>query len=515
MSFALRLFTSVVLFFVVYTGLLLGYQYRHDKAYQETLMLNHLKHYNTLVYKDWTSLGSIEEVDSTMWVTVTDLNGAQLYDSKGYYRDSVSFMKLPEVKKAMNERIGTNIRNIGKRPHDILRVDSLITKNGSPTKAISPAEELMDIENADLSSLKIDSSEYYFVATRYPHCIIRTAQLYNIDILSGYKADNHVLIFTGLLGIAMLIVLYIYTQRLGKVITALRRFARKAERNETITLEMVEAFPENELGEISQHIIKVYHQMQATKEALHVEQEKVVASLEDQIRLKKQLSSNISHELKTPVSSIQGYLETILNNDNIPEDKVRVFLERSYAQSIRLTSLLQDISSLNKMTEASNMIVMEDINIHDLVYNIQSGVELQLEANHMTMDIDIPQELVIRGNNSLLYSVFRNLTDNAIAYAGKNTSISIQLINEDDQKCIFEVSDNGIGIDQKHIPHIFERFYRIDKGRSRKAGGTGLGLAIVKNAVIVHGGDIQAESNLGEGVTFTFSLSKGKREIQF
>ncbi len=515
MSFALRLFTSVVLFFLVYTGLLLGYQYRHDKAYQETLMLNHLKQYNTLVYKDWTSLGGIKEVDSTMWVTVTNLRGVQLYDSKGYYRDSISFMQLPEVKAAMNTRIGTNIRNVHRRRLDILKMDSLIPKGSSTTKAISPADELLAVENTRLSNLKIDSTEYYFVATRYPRCIIRTAQMYNVDILSGYKTDNHVLIFTGLLGVAMLIVLYIYTQRLGKVITELRRFARKAERNETITLEMVESFPKNELGEISQHIIKVYHQMQATKEALHLEQEKVVKSLESQIRLKKQLTQNISHELKTPVSSIQGYLETILNRDNIPPEKVRLFLERSYAQSNRLTNLLQDISSLNKMTEASTMLVMEDINIHNLVHGIESDVHLQLEVNKMTMHIELPEGLTIRGNNSLLYSVFRNLIDNAIAYAGNNTAVTIRLTKEDNHTCYFEVSDNGIGIDQKHLNHIFERFYRVDKGRSRKAGGTGLGLAIVKNAVIVHGGNIEATSTLGEGVTFVFHLSKGKRDIQF
>lgn len=515
MSFALRLFTSVVLFFLVYTGLLLGYQYRHNKAYQETLMLNHLKQYNEFVYKDWTNSKEIEEVDSTVWITVTNLQGVQLYDSKGYYRDSVSFMKLPEVKEAMSERIGTNVRNAHKHRHDIQRIDSLQQRNNAQTKALSSTDKLMAVEKTDLSNRKNNNVDYYFVATRYPHCIVRTAQLYNVEIFSGYKTDDHVLIFTVLLGVAMLIVLYMYTQQLGRVITELRRFARKAERNETITLEMVEAFPKNELGEISQHIIKVYHQMQATKEALHVEQEKVVTSLEDQIRLKKQLSQNISHELKTPVSSIQGYLETILNNDNIPADKVRVFLERSYAQSIRLTSLLQDISSLNKMSEASNMLVMEDINIHDLVRGIQNGTQLQLEANEMDMRIDIPEGLTVRGNNSLLYSVFRNLIDNAIAYAGKKTTVSIRLIEEDDQKCIIEVADNGIGIDQKHIEHIFERFYRIDKGRSRKLGGTGLGLAIVKNAVIVHGGDIKASSTLGKGITFTFSLSKGKREIQF
>jgi len=107
----------------------------------------------------------------------------------------------------------------------------------------------------------------------------------------------------------------------------------------------------------------------------------------------------------------------------------------------------------------------------------------------------------------MLYSIFRNLTDNAIAYAGENTTITLSVKEEKDE-WLFTFSDNGIGVESKHLSRLFERFYRIDKGRSRKLGGTGLGLAIVKNAVILHGGNITANNNTDGGLTFNFSITK-------
>ena len=207
---------------------------------------------------------------------------------------------------------------------------------------------------------------------------------------------------------------------------------------------------------------------------------------EEQARLKRQLTQNIAHELKTPVSSIQGYLETILSNPNIPKDTVRTFLERSYAQSNRLTTLLRDISVLTRMDEAPEMMEREAVNLSLVVENIINEVNLGLEEKHIKVINLMPQALMINGNHSLLYSIFRNLMDNAIAYAGTNIHITINCFREDDTFYYFSFSDSGIGVEEEHLTRLFERFYRVDKGRSRKLGGTGLGLAIVKNAVLFH-----------------------------
>lgn len=229
---------------------------------------------------------------------------------------------------------------------------------------------------------------------------------------------------------------------------------------------------------------------------------------EEQVRLKRQLTQNIAHELKTPVSSIQGYLETIVNNGHIPQEKMKVFLERCYAQSNRLSRLLRDISVLTRMDEASNMIDMEKVDISVLVNNIVNEVSLELEEKRITVVNSLKKDIHICGNYSLLYSIFRNLMDNAIAYAGSNIQIHINCFREDEKFYYFSFADTGIGVAPEHLNRLFERFYRVDKGRSRKLGGTGLGLAIVKNAVIIHGGNISAKNNQGGGLEFVFTLAK-------
>ena len=229
---------------------------------------------------------------------------------------------------------------------------------------------------------------------------------------------------------------------------------------------------------------------------------------EEQARLKRQLTQNIAHELKTPVSSIQGYLETILSNPNIPKETVKTFLERSYAQSNRLTTLLHDISVLTRMDEAPEMMEIEAVNLSLVVENIINEVNLGLEEKHIKVINLMPQALMINGNHSLLYSIFRNLMDNAIAYAGTNIQITINCFREDDTFYYFSFSDSGVGVEEEHLTRLFERFYRVDKGRSRKLGGTGLGLAIVKNAVLFHGGTIFAKNAPNGGLEFVFTLQK-------
>lgn len=229
---------------------------------------------------------------------------------------------------------------------------------------------------------------------------------------------------------------------------------------------------------------------------------------EEQASLKRQLTQNIAHELKTPVSSIQGYLETILSNPNIPKDTVRTFLERSYAQSNRLTTLLRDISVLTRMDEAPEMMEREAVNLSQVVDNIINEVALGLEEKCIRVINLMPQALMVNGNHSLLYSIFRNLMDNAIAYAGTNIQITINCFREDDTFYYFSFSDSGVGVEEEHLTRLFERFYRVDKGRSRKLGGTGLGLAIVKNAVLFHGGTIFAKNAPNGGLVFVFTLQK-------
>ena len=226
---------------------------------------------------------------------------------------------------------------------------------------------------------------------------------------------------------------------------------------------------------------------------------------EKENRLRRELTHNISHELKTPVASILGYTDTILESPDISEDMKRLFIERTNVQAKRLSALLQDISALNRMDYAKDMIAVERVDVSALFADILQETTLAVQRREMSVKNYLPQNIIVRGNRSLLYSIFRNLIDNAVNYAGQGTTIEVSA-TEQQGLWLFTFSDNGIGIPAEHLPRIFERFYRIDKGRSRDMGGTGLGLAIVKNAVQLHGGTINVSSPATGGLTFEFTL---------
>lgn len=236
-------------------------------------------------------------------------------------------------------------------------------------------------------------------------------------------------------------------------------------------------------------------------ERIHHEQ------MEKQTLMRRELTQNIAHELKTPVASILGYTETILNNPSMSDDTRRQFVHRTHAQAERLTALLQDISILNRMDYAADVLSFERTDISLIVGEITLETAHALEERRMTFHNYLPEGIIIQGNPSLLYSIFRNLIDNAIHYAGDGTTIELTA-EKQRHGWHFTFTDNGQGIPAEHLPRIFERFYRIDKGRSRSLGGTGLGLAIVKNAVLLHGGTISAHSTEGKGLTFSFTLKK-------
>ena len=346
---------------------------------------------------------------------------------------------------------------------------------------------------------------YFYSAMKGDGIIVRSAVPYSVSLREVLAADWEFLWF--MLGVTLLmsIAAYITTRRLGHNITRLNEFAERAERGERI--DERETFPHDELGDISNHIIRLYARLQRTTAdrdrehalALHEEQEK--------IRIKKQLTNNINHELKTPVAAIQGYLETLLANPSLDAQRRTDFLEKSAAQTERLRRLLADISTITRMDEGRELIGKEPVVLNDLIDEVRADMELRPEGQRLRVNCDFPYPLEMEGSPSLLGSVFRNLADNAAAYSG-GRDIFIRLLDNSPEQYTLQFADNGIGVEEEHLPHIFERFYRIDKGRSRKLGGTGLGLAIVKNAVMMHGGTISVRNSERGGLEFTFTLHK-------
>lgn len=231
-----------------------------------------------------------------------------------------------------------------------------------------------------------------------------------------------------------------------------------------------------------------------------------VTRAEKNKHLKQQMSNNITHELRTPVSSIRGYIETLLECKNLSDERKLHFLEKAHAQVIRLTDLIRDVALITKTEEAADLMPREDVKIQQVVADAQEDLHEMLTKAQMQLFVNIPQDLTLHGNYSLVYSIFRNLMENSLRYAGEGAEIHVNCYNIDRDMAYFSVYDTGCGVPEEHLPRLFERFYRVSEGRTRDNGGTGLGLSIVRNAVLFHHGDISVRNRKEGGLEFLFTL---------
>lgn len=221
-------------------------------------------------------------------------------------------------------------------------------------------------------------------------------------------------------------------------------------------------------------------------------------------RLKHEMTGNISHELKTPVSSIQGYLETIVNHPELDGDKRRLFIERSYLQALRLSDMITDISLITKLEEVPEQFKLTPVNLRTVFIEVTDEMAGALEAHGITAENALPP-VCVTANYQLVYAIFRNLVENTVKYAGDGCAIYVGGTAADGIYSL-DYRDTGCGVPPDQLERIFERFYRLDADRSRGAGGSGLGLSIVRNAVLFHKGAIRAYCPDGGGLGFSFTL---------
>ena len=255
------------------------------------------------------------------------------------------------------------------------------------------------------------------------------------------------------------------------------------------------------------------HKQVRSEQMLRAEAEKskqqIIVEQTRNRQLKQEMTSNIAHELKTPVSSIRGYLEILLGDKPVVEEQRHYFLERCYSQTLRLSNLINDVSLINKLEEAQDLFTKESVDVRILAEEAMVELAQSAEEHHITILDELPSNIVVTGNSMLIYSIFRNLIENAIVHAGDGVTVGMDCYQpEDEGHYYIHLYDTGRGVDNEYLPRLFDRFLRIDEGRSRKSGGTGLGLSIVKHAVMFHGGDIYAKNRDGGGLEFFFSLKK-------
>ena len=300
-----------------------------------------------------------------------------------------------------------------------------------------------------------DGRLYFYSATKGERAIVRTAIPYSSDLKELLKADWTFLVLMILLSIFVSILSYFASRRLGRTIEKMNKIRQEQEKN----------------------------------------------------KLKRQLTNNINHELKTPVASIQICLETLLSGVELSDEKRVELIERCYVNNARLRNLLNDVSLITRIEDGSLLISKEPVVLNDIIGEIHKELDVVSEGEKMTLHTDFKDIITVCGNLSLIGSIFRNLTENAIAYSG-GKNIYITLLANDADSCTISFEDDGRGVDPQKLHRLFERFYRIDKGRSRQIGGTGLGLSIVKHAVQFHGGNITVSNRPGGGLKFVFTLSK-------
>ncbi len=581
LTYKKKIFLYFLMVFTVFTVIIVAVQQNREKMYKAETFQANLNAYTKIIanYINEHCLLQHHGIDSLknilplfppeLRISIIDRAGKVLFDNN---IDSMEHLEnhlaRPEISKALTHITGSNIRK-------------------STTTGI----------------------DYYYNAHFFNPYFVRLALPYTIQVQNTLKADDIFTYFILLLFFTALISLLYLADRFGKAVSGLNEFITTAEHNNPDYDKI--NFPDTELGEIGNKIVRSYKMLEESKNQLNMEREKLlrhfhhsdegicifsaehkkiyanthfiqyvntildeptfevetifhapgfedikiflqqntpvhsqiktlpiwqgkiakngkhfavkllifhdnsfeitlnnISSEEKNRLLKQEMTNNISHELKTPVSSIRGYIETILEQEHLDASKQKFFLERAYAQILRLSELIRDVALITKTEEASELFEKETISIRTTILEVVTDLEAPLRNNRIQIENRVAPTVTIEGNHTLLYSIFRNLIDNTINYAGENITIRIENYTEDNEFYYFSFYDTGQGIEEAYLERIFDRFYRINPGRSRKTGGSGLGLSIVKNAILFHKGQITAKKRKNGGLEFIFSLRK-------
>ena len=457
-----KLLIAFFAIFLVYAFVIAWLQYYKEKEYQTNSQKETLRIFATMVEKmlenSTDAEGTLHYLPQDVRLTLINSKGEIMYDNVAE-NVKENHLGRPEIYSANYSNEGYAIRKSSTTNQDYLYY-ARKSKNGS---------------------------------------FLRLALPYVITWTNFIHFDNILLYIVVFLFFITLLVLVLMTDKFDNVMRTLISFVTDVEKG-NIDYNKIH-FPDTHSGEIGRKIISLYKQLEDSK--LQTVQEK------DRNRLMKQeMTNNIAHELKTPVSSIRGYLEILLNNKDIGFEKQQYFIERSHAQTLRLSNLIQDVALITKLEESANLFPKEKLDLHEIFEEAATELHEVYKEQQVTIENKIPEKSFFAGNYNLMFSVFRNLIENSIRYAGDDIQIVVECVEQDKTSYLLKYYDTGVGVNKEDLDKIFDRFLRIDKGRSRKSGGTGLGLSIVKHAIQFHGGTIVAQNRPEGGLQFDFNILK-------
>lgn len=474
LSYPRRLFLWLLGYSVILVGSFAVFQYHREKAFKAEEMNARLQTINSYILAELESGRDVSQIDLSDFhpfedirLSVISQSGRLLYDNSIDTLPVANHIDREEIRQALAHKSGYTVR-----------------RHSEST-----------------------GENYFYSATRGSKGeIVRTAVPYSVSLSALLRADYGFLWIIGLISALMCVLGYFVTRRIGQHILRLDKFAGDIDKG--VRVSDMEPFPNDELGAISNNIVRLYAKLQQADTEREREHRAALYQEQEKQRIKKQLTNNINHELKTPVAAIRVCVETLLARRNISAEKREQFLQSCFANVERLQRLLDDVSLLTRMDDGSSLITKEPLDLAQIIDAVAKEHCLVAKTKGMTVENKVEKELKMCGNASLLEAVFNNLIDNALSYSG-GTFVRISLLGEKEGKITLEVRDNGEGVAEEHLSRLFERFYRIDKGRSRAVGGTGLGLSIVKNAVMLHGGSISVENIPTGGLSFRITLARG------
>lgn len=317
---------------------------------------------------------------------------------------------------------------------------------------------------------------------------------YEGEVTAFLSIDPMVWTVVVILGILSSGLAYLGARALSRNVYTLQGFARAIASDQVPDEAESWHFSKDELGDVSRNLLTLY------RDKIHAEHEK--------IHHERQLGINVSHELNTPVGIIKGYLDTVLSDDNMPEEIRRRFLTRAQQTTDRLANLVNDVKMVMRLQENGDSIECAVINFHDFVSQLAEDIAQGHVADNMEFVYDIPDDCRVVAHESLLTNSLLNLIYNAVQHSG-GSRMSLQWLRRGGDRHFFAFADDGEGVDEEHLGRLFDLFYRVDSGRSRKNGGAGLGLPLVHRTIIAMGGTISVENASPSGLCFKFSLPAG------